>query len=109
MTKRSERTSVLLNLMDAPRTSFRWNGNDENVATAAPDVFDAWISEYVESITDVDRTEWEVFDRWEIINECIKGGVLALEQSEEKASIVEVESEAFSSSENEDSSASQAG
>ena len=109
MTKRNERTSVLLNLMDAPRTSFRWNENDENVAAALPSVFDAWISEYVENITDVDRAEWEVFDRWEIINVCIKEGVLRLEWSEEKASIVEVESEAFSSSENTIEAASEAG
>ena len=112
MTKRRERTEVLLNLMDAPQTSFRWNGKEENVAKASPETFDAWISQYVEEITDVDRATWEIFDRWEIINDFIRKGVLAVQTVEEKASIVELEmesdSEAFSSTENSDKPASDA-
>lgn len=93
MTRKRERTDVLLNLLETPRTWFHWNGKDENVKEALPDVFDAWISQYVEEITDVDRSVWEIFHRWDIINACIRGGVLRLQRSEEKASIVEAEVE----------------
>ncbi len=92
MTKRKERTDVLLNLMDTPQTWFHWNESEENVAKASPEVFDAWISQYA-LISNVDRTKWEIFHRWDIINACIKGGALRVEKSEEKASIVEVEVE----------------
>ncbi len=108
MTKRKERTDVLLNLMDAPRTLFHWNGNEENVAKASPEAFDAWISQYA-LISNVDREKWEIFHRWDIINACIKGGRLKLQQSEEKASIVEVEVEEKASEENTDETRRDAG
>ena len=103
--RRNERTYVLLTLLETPRTWFRWNDSDENVKEAPPSVFDAWISQYIEEIENVDRATWNIFQRWGAINACIRGGALRIEQSEEKASIVEVEPEEKAS----DEPASQAG
>lgn len=109
MTRKRDRTDVLLNLLETPQTWFHWNESDVNVKEAPPEIFDAWIAQYVDEITDVDRSTWEIFLRWEIINDCIKAGILRLDLSEEKASIVEVESEAFSSDKDTNEAASQAG
>jgi len=93
LARKREQTGVLLNLLETPVTWFHWNEKDINVKEAPPDIFDAWISQYVDEITDVDRAAWDIFQRWEIINACIWDGIFRLQRSEGKASIVEVESE----------------
>lgn len=107
LTRKRERAGVLLNLSETPRTWFHWNGKDENIREAPPEVFDAWISQYA-LISNVDRDVWEIFHRWDIINLCIRSSVLRLQKSEGKASIVEADSEAFPSDENSGESAPQA-
>src|SRR5205807_3894239 len=91
-------SALLLNLLDTPQTWFRFQGNEHNVKEAPPEIFDAWISQYA-LISNVDREQWEIFHRWGVINACIRAGVLKLSQSEEKASIVEVQSEEKASDE----------
>jgi len=108
LARKREWTDVLLKLLETPRTWFHWNESDVNVKEAPPEVFDAWISQYA-LISNVDREKWEIFHRWDIINACIKGGRLKLQQSEEKASIVEVEVEEKASEENTDETRRDAG
>lgn len=71
---------------------------------ALPEVFDAWIRQYVEEIANVDTTLWEIYHRWGVINACIRGGILSLRDLEdgrkvveEKTSKLEAKSEVFSS------------
>ena len=75
------------------------------VRDAPPDVFDAFISEVVETIINVDRKKWPIFQKWRIINAAISEDVLELLPdgdnfrlqlpevgiSEEKASTTEAE------------------
>lgn len=92
--RRKERKSVkTLNLLDAPRTWFLYDSGVQNVKEAQPDVFDAWIRQYVEDITNVDTSFWEIYHRWGIINSCIRGGVLRLRIQDDGSQVVE----AFSS------------
>ena len=41
-------------------------------------MFDAFIAEVVEEIVNVDRTTWDIFDRWNVINACLEADVLLL-------------------------------
>lgn len=91
--RKSEKKSArLLNLLDAPRTWFHFNGSEQNVKEALPEVFDAWIRQYVEEITNVDVTLWEIYHRWGIINACIRGGILTLHGQEDGSQVVEEKS-----------------
>ncbi len=116
MRSKRDRTDVQkLNLTDTQRTWFHWNRSDHNVAEAPPETFDAWIRDYVEEITDVDTSIWEIFQRWGIINTVIKARLLALKPREDGSQILEAfssETEASSeekaSTENNGESASQA-
>lgn len=91
--KKREKGVKTLNLLDAPRTWFLYDQGVFNVKEAPPDVFDAWIRQYVEEITNVDTSFWEIFHRWGIINSCIRGGVLTLRKGDDGSQVVE----AFSS------------
>lgn len=75
--------------MDVPRTFFLFNGKEQNVNEASPDIFDAWIWQYVEEITGVDTSVWEVFHRWGIINTAIQEGVFVLVGRPDGSQIVE--------------------
>jgi hypothetical protein len=48
------------------------------VSDAPPEVFEAFIAEVVEEIVNVDRAQWDIFDRWHIINACLEADVLLL-------------------------------
>lgn len=76
--KKRKKGVKTLNLLDAPRTWFLYDQGVFNVKEAPPDVFDAWIRQYVEEITNVDTSFWEIYHRWGIVNSCIRGGVLRL-------------------------------
>jgi hypothetical protein len=61
-------------------TSFHWSGQDVTVADAPADVFDAFIAQVVEEIVNVDRDQWDIFERWHIINACLDAEVLLLKE-----------------------------
>jgi len=88
LSKRKRQTGVL-NLMDTPRTWFRWLGNEQNVKDAPAEVFDDWIAQYVDTINGVDRSTWEIFHRWGITNACIDGQLLVLVARPDGSLIVE--------------------
>jgi hypothetical protein len=67
-----------LKLAQTRVTSFQWGGQEAKVVDAPPEVFDAFITEAVEEIVNVDRAEWEIFERWHIINACLEADVLIL-------------------------------
>ncbi len=50
------------------------------MSDAPPEVFDAFIAQVVEEIVNVDRSEWEIFERWHIINACLEADVLILRE-----------------------------
>lgn len=96
--RKKEKSSVkTLNLLDAPRTWFHFDKSVWNVKEAPPDVFDAWIRQYVENITNVNTGTWEIFHRWAIINSCIRGGVLGLRIHEDGTQVVEEKTSTTSS------------
>lgn len=72
-----------------------WNGQKHSVKDAPPDVFDAWICQYVEHIVNVDTSAWMTHDRWLIINAVLEADVLIIEdgvlveksEQEEKISV----------------------
>ena len=67
-----------LKLAHTKVTSFYWNGQDIIVADAPAEVFDAYMSHVVEEIVNVDRDQWDIFERWHIINACLEAEVLLL-------------------------------
>lgn len=91
--KKREKGVKTLNLLDAQRTWFLYDQGVFNVKEAPPDIFDAWIRQFVEEITNVDTSFWEIFHRWGIINSCIRGGVLTLRKGDDGSQVIE----AFSS------------
>lgn len=103
-------TSLDKGVATVERTFLAFNGQKQSVKDAPPKVFDEWVSQFVEEITDVDRDEWEPFQRWQIINALLDGKFLVLRlesgtfflrsKAEEKSS--------ESTSENTDNPASQA-
>lgn len=48
------------------------------VASAPPEIFDVFVADLVEEIADVDRAEWEIFDRWNVVNDLLKEGIVML-------------------------------
>lgn len=76
---KSEAQQLLsLRLPQLKVTSFQWGSETHIVADAKPEVFDAFISEVVEQIINVDRSTWPDFDRWNVINDCLAEDVLSL-------------------------------
>src|SRR5690349_12529754 len=67
-----------LKLEHTRKTSFRWNGETYTVADAPASVFDAFIAVVVEQIINVDRSAWNIHDRWNIVNACLQAEVLTL-------------------------------
>lgn len=69
-----------LDLKNVDRTYFRTptNGQKYSVMDAPAPEFDAWIMQFVESIENVDRTTWDIFQRWNIINAVIMEGLLII-------------------------------
>jgi hypothetical protein len=67
-----------LRLAQLKETSFQWEEETHQVADAPAEVFDAFIAEVVEQIMNVDRSEWSIFDRWNVINECLAAEVFIL-------------------------------
>lgn len=48
------------------------------IRSAPANVFDAFISEVVGRIKNVDRQKWELHEKWRIINYCLERGALQL-------------------------------
>ena len=67
-----------LKLAHTKVTSFHWKGQEITIADAPAEVFDAYISQVVEEIVNVDRDQWDIFERWHIINACLEADVLLL-------------------------------
>lgn len=59
------------------------DGKKHNVKDASPEIFDAWVRDYVEEIQGVDTAVWQIFHRWNIINDLLKGEFLDLVQYED--------------------------
>jgi hypothetical protein len=64
-------------------TSFTWQNEKHNVRQAEASIFDAWIRQYVETISDVDTTTWDKFHRWQIINTVLQAGLLFVVEEED--------------------------
>lgn len=75
-------TLSYLKLEQTRTTSFLWRGQSLLVADAPAEAFDPWIAEVVEQIINVDRTMWNIYDRWNIINACLEAEVLTLAEVE---------------------------
>lgn len=72
-----------------------------DIAKMTPDTFDRWAQTFVDSIVNVDRSQWDIFARWRFINTLLGEHILAMEeqpdgtiilretelQTEEKASV----------------------
>lgn len=96
-----------LKLQQVSQTFLTWQSERYSVKDAPPDVFDAWIRQYVETILNVDTFQWDIFDRWQIINAVLDVGILvihsdtlehpSIQLSEEKSSELIVSSEEKSS------------
>lgn len=74
--------SNYLALKNTAITFFRWQDERYSVRLSQASVFDAWVRQYVEEIVNVDTAEWDIYDRWDIVNELLKGGFLVLEEEE---------------------------
>lgn len=104
-------TSLDKNAATVERTFLVFNEQKHSVKNAPPKVFDSWVSQFVKKISDVDRDEWEPFQRWQIINELLAGKFLVL-RLESGTFFLRSKAEEKSSeptSENVDKPASQAG
>lgn len=69
-----------MELKNVGQTFFTWKRQKYSVESAPPDAFDGWIRQYVEEIINVDTFLWDIFDRWQIVNAVLKGGILAIKQ-----------------------------
>ena len=67
-----------LELRKTAVTFFTWQSEKHNVRQALPNVFDAWILQFFEEIINVDRTVWDKYQRWHIINDCLRAGIVEL-------------------------------
>lgn len=65
-----------LELKKTVATSFVWQNEKHNLRNAPPLVFDEWIRQYVEIIKNVDTQEWDIFDRWQIVNAVLAEGII---------------------------------
>lgn len=71
-------TSLDKNVATVERTFLVFNEQKYTVKDAPPKVFDAWVSQFVETISNVDREEWELFQRWQVVNAALDGKFLVL-------------------------------
>jgi hypothetical protein len=67
-----------LELKKAATTFLTWQGESFSVRQAPARIFDLWVRQFVEQIVNVDAQLWDIYDRWNIINELLKGGFLVL-------------------------------
>jgi hypothetical protein len=67
-----------LELKKAATTFLTWQNEQFSVRQAPARIFDLWVRQFVEEIVDVNTEEWDIYDRWNIINELLKGGFLVL-------------------------------
>lgn len=67
-----------LELKKAATTFLTWQNEPFSVRAAPARIFDLWVRQFVEQIVDVDTQAWDIYDRWNIINELLKGGYLVL-------------------------------
>src|SRR5262249_7251438 len=78
-----------LKLAHTKVTFFHRGGQDIIVADAPPEMFHAFITHVVEEIVNVDRDQWDIFERWHIINACLEADVLRLmEQSDGRLALL---------------------
>lgn len=89
------------------QTFYQWQGNELDVKHVLPAQFDEWASSFVDVITNVNREEWDVFDRWKYINTLLGENILAMHE-QENGTILLMETEVFSSADISDEPASQA-
>jgi hypothetical protein len=75
-------------LNQAVKTLFTWQGQSYNVRQAPAPVFDGWVRQYVEEIQDVDTGEWDIYDRWNIVNALLQGKFLFLVAGESGSSVL---------------------
>lgn len=64
-------------------TSFQHEGQTFKVIDAPAPVFDAYISQIYEDIADLDRHVWDIYAKWDILNDAIGAGDLLLVQDSE--------------------------
>jgi hypothetical protein len=86
-----------LRLAQLKETSFQWEEETHQVADAPVEVFDAFIAEVVEEIVNVDRTIWDIFDRWNIINACLEADVLLLTELPDGSLLLDIPEEVSAS------------
>jgi hypothetical protein len=81
----SQKESHLLymRLADSRIAFFSYAGVSFNVESSTAETFDAFISQAVEEIKNVDRAKWPIFQKWRIINACLEAESLILETSED--------------------------
>ena len=63
-------------------TSLQFQEQAFIVSECPASVFDAWISEVVGRIKNVDRQKWELYEKWRIINKCLEAEVLQVTTGE---------------------------
>lgn len=68
-----------LELKNVSRTYFHSEDDKKHTVLDAPaNIFDAWIAQFVETIENVDRASWDIFQRWNIINAVLAEGLLCV-------------------------------
>lgn len=63
--------------------SFQWNEQTFIISESPANVFDAFISEVVGRIKNVDRQKWELYEKWRIINYCLEREALQITSGED--------------------------
>lgn len=79
-----------LKLKQMPVTSFQWEGQTFKVVDAPVPIFDAFLGEVYEEITDIDRNVWDIYARWDILNDAIGAGDLVLLPGPDGAFLLEI-------------------
>jgi hypothetical protein len=78
------------------QTFYQCGEEKRNARLCSPAEFDAWASAFVDTITGLDREEWDVFERWKFIN-CLLGERILKMEEQEDGTILLIETEVFSS------------
>jgi hypothetical protein len=60
------------------------------VVDAPAPMFDAFMAQVYEDITDIDRQTWDIYDRWDIINDALAYGDMALLPAPDGTLVLEV-------------------
>ena len=59
-------------------TFYLWQEKRLNVEFSSAVEFDAWASSFVDTIVNVDRSEWDAFARWKFINTLLAERIISL-------------------------------